>query len=218
MDKSIKAILTILLLGVVIYLSYILYDSIMEPIRFEKAFNERAEVVKVKMLKIRDAEVAFMDKYDHYTADYDSLINFVKTDSLIVIKSEGVVPDSIYIKSKTPKDAELKALKLGIIKRDTIKISVKDSLFANYNVDTLPFIPYNNLNPDEKFQLNAGKITTVSKTVHPVFEIKVHNNSFTKGLKRQMVININDKARDNAEFPGFIVGSMDEVKTTGNWD
>lgn len=218
MNKSIKAILTILLLGVVIYLSYILYDSIMKPIRFNKAFEKRSEVVKEKMLKIRDAEVAFEDRYGHYTADFDSLINFVKHDSLIVIKSEGVVPDSIYLKSKTPKEAELKALKLGIIKRDTIKISVKDSLFANYDVDTLPFIPYNNLDSNEIFQLNAGKITTVSKTVHSVFEIKVHNNSFTKGLNRQMVINLNDKARDNNRFPGFIVGSMNEVKTTGNWD
>jgi len=216
MNKIAKTIISIVLLVAVIFLAYKLYEEIMTPIRFEKAYNVRSEVVKEKMMKIRDAEVAFMSKYNHYTADFDSLINFIKKDSLEVIKSEGVVPDSIYLNAKNPKEAELTAIKLGIIKRDTIRISVKDSLFAKYNVDTLAFIPYNE--SKEKFQLNAGTIKTLSKTIRPVFELKVHNNSFTQGLDRQLVINLNDKARDNDKFPGYIVGSMEEVSTSGNWD
>jgi hypothetical protein len=216
MSQGLKLGINLLLTAVVIVLGYVLYESIMKPIRFQKAFEKRSEVVKEKMIKIRDAEIAYLDTYGKYTGDFDTLINFIKYDSLRVIKSFGEVPDSIYYQSKSPKEAELKAIKMGIISRDTVKISVRDSLFKNYDVDTLAFVPFTNL--QEKFQLNAGEIKTLSKAVRPVFELKVHNNSFTKGLDKQMVININDKARDNGEYPGFIVGSMVEVTTTGNWD
>ncbi len=216
MSRGLKTVINVVLAIVVVALGYALYKSIMKPIEFQKAYEYRANIVKDKMIKIRDAEIAYLDTYNKYTGDFDTLINFIKHDSLRVIKAVGVVPDSIYYMSKSPKEAELKAIEMGIISRDTVKISVKDSLFKNYDVDTLPYIPFTNL--QEKFQLNAGEIKTLSKAVRPVFELKVHNNSFTKGLDRQMVINLNDKARDNDEYPGFVVGSMVEVTTAGNWD
>ena len=119
--------------------------------------------------------------------------------------------------SHSRREAELKALKLGLIRRDTIKIAVRDTLFKEpYDIDTLKYVPFTNLK--EVFQINAGFITTQSKLQMPVFEVKVHNDTYLKGLNRQMVININDVDRENGEFPGLIMGSMTEVKTTGNWD
>lgn len=188
----------------------------MKPITFKKEFAARSKVVQEKMIKIREAEIAYINTYNKYCGDFDSLVNFVKKDSLKVIKSFGVVPDSIYDKAKSVKDAELRAIKLGIISRDTIRISIRDSLFKNYDVDTLPYVPYTNLK--QEFQLDAGKLKTLSNAIRPVFEIKVHNNTFTKGLDRQQVINLNDADRDNDEYPGYIVGSMEEVTTAGNWD
>jgi hypothetical protein len=216
MSRGLKIGINVALLIIAIIFSYKIYESIMKPIKFRKAFDRRSKVVQQKMLRIRDAEVAYLDTYGKYTGSFDTLVNFIKHDSLRVVKSIGVVPDSIYLKAKSRKDAELKAIKLGIISRDTIKISVKDSLFKNYNVDTLRFVPYTNLKED--FQLRAGMLKTMSNAIRPVFELKVHDNTFTKGLDRQQVININDAHRDNNEYPGYIVGSMDEVTTSGNWD
>ena len=189
----------------------------MQPIRFQKAYNYRSEIVKQKLLKIRDVEVAFKSKYGHYTADWDSLINFAKYDSIVVVKAYGTVPDSIYNRAKTKKEAELIALKLGIIKRDTTKIAVRDTLFKEpYDIDTLKYIPFTN--QKEVFQLNAGYIKTNTGIKLPVFEVKAHNNSFLQGLNRQLIINLNDDARQNGKFPGLSVGSMTEVTTAGNWD
>lgn len=216
MNKGLKIGINIVLVAAVVFLGVKLFNDIMDPIRFKENFEYRADVVKDKMMKIREAELAYLDTYGKYTADFDTLITFVKTDSLIVIKSDGTVPDSIYLNSKDRKEAELTALELGIITRDTIKISVRDSLFKNYKPDTLRYIPFTNLS--EEFQLQAGIMRTLSQMERPVFELKVHNNTFTKGLKEQMIINLNDAARDNDEFPGFIVGSMTEVTTAGNWD
>ncbi len=216
MKKGLRIALNIVLLVVVVGLAYKVYDSIMAPIRFQENYKKRSKVVIEKLEKLRDAEIAYLDVYQTYTSDYDTLINFIKYDSLRIIKSFGVVPDSIYLTSKNRREAEKRAMDLGIISRDTVKISVKDSLFKNYDVDTLPFVPYTNL--ETKFQLNVDSIKTVSKAVRPVFELKVHNNTFAKGLNEQLLINLNDKARDNNEFPGFVVGSLVEVTTAGNWD
>ncbi len=217
MKKGVKIAIQLVLFLIALVLAYKIYDTIMVPIRFQKQYEYRATVVKQKLEKIRDVEVAFLSKYGHYTADWDSLINFAKNDSIEVIKAFGTVPDSIYYMSKSRKEAELKALKLGFITRDTVKIAVRDTLFKEpYDIDTLKYVPFTNLK--EVFEINAGFITTQAKVKMPVFEVKVHNNTFLQGLDRQQVINMNDMARENDEFPGLIMGSMTEVKTTGNWD
>jgi len=217
MKKSVKVAIQIFLFLIALFIAYKIYQTIMEPIRFQKAYNYRTQVVIDKLNKIRDVELSFLSKYGRYTADWDSLINFAKYDSISVVKAFGTVPDSIFYTSKTRRDAELKALKMGIIRRDTLKIAVKDTLFKEpYDIDTLKYVPFTNLT--EVFQINAGFITTQAKVKMPVFEVKVHNDTYLKGLGEQMVINLNDKARDNDEFPGLIMGSMTEIKTTGNWD
>lgn len=216
MKKGIIRLINVTLVVAVVVLVYLAYESIMTPIRFKQVYKERSLVVIEKLKKIRDAEIAYLAKYDKYTGSFDTLINFIKKDSLTIIKSVGVVPDSIYLTSKTTKEAEMRAIKLGIISRDTIKISIKDSLFANFNVDTLAFIPYTNLT--QKFQINAGSLKTLSKATRPVFEVKVHNNTFCEGLDPQEVINLNDRQRKLDRFPGYALGSMNEVTTTGNWD
>jgi hypothetical protein len=188
----------------------------MTPIRFQKNYERRSVYVINKLKLIREAEVAYLNTYGTYTGSFDTLVNFIKHDSLTIIKSFGVVPDSIYLSSKTAKEAELRAIKLGIITRDTIRVGVQDSLFKNYNVDTLAFIPYSNLKV--KFQLNAGTLKTLSKAVRPVFEVRAHNNIFTDGMDKQQVMNLNDQARKIGKYPGYIIGSLEEVTTNGNWD
>ena len=215
MNKGLKIGINVALLALVVFLAIRFYNDMMQPIHFKKKFEYRTEIVKDKMIKIRDVELAYLDQYGKFTSDFDTLINFIKSDSLKVVKAEGEVPDSLYIKYGK-KDSEIRALDLGIIKRDTIKISVRDSLFKKGICDTLRFIPYSNLS--EEFQLQAGILTTLSKLKRPVLELKVHNNSYTKGLDEQSIINLNDAARDNQKFPGLIIGSMYEVSTSGNWD
>jgi hypothetical protein len=216
MNKTVKIIIEIVLAIIAVVLLYQIVQTILIPIKFQKRYNIRREAVIAKLKKIRDIEIAYDSKYHHYTASWDTLINFAKHDSIIVVKAYGTVPDSIYLKAKNPHQAELRALKLGIIRRDTLKIAVKDTLFKEpYDIDTIKYVPYTHLK--EVFQINAGYITTEVGMKMPVFEVKVHNDTYLKGLNRQMVINLNDEARRLGRFPGLVVGSMTEVSTSGNW-
>ncbi len=209
-----KTVIQILLTIVIIALGYWCVESIQKPIRFQEAHAKRQDANVEKLMYTRDAQVAYKSVYNKYTGSFDTLINFIKSDSLPWVKKEGSLTDSMLEAGMT----EVKALALGIIKRDTIKVSVKDSLFpAGYPIDSLPFIPY--LDGKEKFQMGAGVVETGSGVKVNVFEAKVHNNIYLKGLEKQEIINLNDKTQKLERYPGLKVGSLEEANNNaGNWE
>jgi len=211
-----KTAIQIVLFAVIIGLSYLVYDSIMEPIRFDRNVEARRDAAKKRLIDIRNAQVAYKSLYGKYTGSFDTLVSFLKSDSLKMVKAIGTVPDSFYLKYPR-KDAEKKALELGIISRDTLKVSVFDSLCAKkYAPDSIKFIPY--LRKGEQFELKTANLETGSKIKVWVFEAKVHNDVFLSGLNKQMVINLNDDAEKMNRFAGLKVGSTTEVTNNdGNW-
>lgn len=209
-----KTVIQIVLTIAIIALGYFCVESIQKPIRFKKAHKERKEAVVDKLIQIRDAQVAYKSVYGRYTGSFDTLINFIKTDSLPLVKKEGSLTDSMLEAGMT----ELKALAMGIIKRDTVRVSVKDSIFkAKFPIDSLPYIPF--VGGGEKFQMASGIVTTGSGVKVQVFEAKVHNNIYLNGLEEQEIINLSDKTQKLERYPGLKVGSLEEANNNaGNWE
>jgi len=212
-SAAIKTTLNVVYTVVIIVLAYFLYQSVMKPIQFEKAKKFRYKATVERLKKLRDIEDAFKGKYDRYTANTDSLVDFVKNDSLVIIKAIGMVPDSLAMKYSLKK-AEKLALERGLIERDTIKVAVKDSLLKNMSPDSIIYIPKVN----HKFEFAAGMLVTMSQTQEPVFEIKAHNDFILEGLDRQMIVNLNDARKKNDKYPGLKVGSLTELIKSGNWE
>ncbi len=213
MSTVLKNTLNVVYTLAIVVLAYFLYLSIMKPIEFEKAKKIRYTATIERLKKIRDTEDAFKSKYGKYTGSLDSLVDFAKNDSLVIIKAIGMVPDSLAIKYSAEK-AEKIALEQGIIQRDTIKIAVVDSLFKNMVPDSMIYVPY----VGKKFELGAGELVTMSQTREPVFEAKAHNDVILEGLDRQMVVNLNDERTKNDKYPGLKVGSLTEIIKAGNWE
>lgn len=211
-----RTVIQIILAVAALILGYLLVESIMGPIRFNKEKVVREEAAIDRLVDIRTAQVAFKDKYQRYSGDFDSLINFVKYDSFSVIKAIGFIPDSLY-ELYGPRRAEREALTLGIISRDTIKISVLDSLFDDaYPIDSLRFVPYT---AGEQFFLGATEIETGSKVTVKVFEANVLNTVLLNGLDKQLIINYNDERLKITPFAGLRVGSLTEpTNNAGNWE
>ncbi len=208
-----KTVLQIVLTIAIIVLGYLCVESIQKPVRFQKNYEKRKDKVIERLENIRSAQNAYKSVHKKFTGSFDTLLQFVKTDSLPLVRMEGRLSDSMLEAGIT----ELKALKLGIIKRDTIRVSVKDSLFAKgFNVDSLRFVPYTK---GEKFELGTGIIKTASGVDVPVFEAKVLNDTYLKGLEKQEIINLNDKTLKLEKFPGLKVGSLEEANNSaGNWE
>ena len=113
--------------------------------------------------------------------------------------------------------AERQALKDGLISRDTVRLSVKDSLFsAGYFIDSLKFVPFTS---GYVFEMGAGVLQTGSKVQVRVFEAKVPYDVLLKGLDRQLIINYKETREKITGYPGLKVGSLEEAtNNAGNWE
>jgi len=199
--KAVKYIAEVLLFGVIVVLVYFIYTGIMKPINFKKEQTARYEKVIQRLKDIRTAEVAYRAVHGKYIGNFDTLINFVKTDSFPVEYAEGSLDDSL-------------AVAMGLIVRKTYYVPVLDSIFGrDYPIDSLRYIPFTN---NKTFDLKADSIITASKVTVQVFEASALNFDILNGLDRQMIINLNDTKKD---FPGLRVGNVEEANNNaGNWE
>ncbi len=181
-------ILKIALAVVVLVLAYFTYETIAKPIRFQQEKKVRYAAIIQRLKDIRKAETTYKSVYEVYTGNFDTLLNFLKYDSLPLVKMIGQIPDELL-----DSISEKQAVEMGLIVRDTVYIPVHDSILKNVNIDSLPYIPYTNV----KFELQAGEIE-VSNTKQQVFECK------------------DVKPFDPNEV--LKVGSMIEVSISGNWE
>ncbi len=215
-NKILKYALQVLILVAVVFLGYQLYESIMEPIRFQKHKEMRERAAVKELIKIRTAEVAFKKERGYYTNDYDTLINFVKNDSITEIKRSGFVPDSIYLNAGNVREkAEKKAISLGLLKIDTVRVATLDSLFKNYDVEKLGKVPF--VGKGVKFDLDTATVKAGGIDVK-VFQAHVEYKKLFDGLNEALTQNVIDRAKLNDEFTGLKVGSLTENNNnSGNW-
>lgn len=207
--KKMKYLVKAVLLVVIAGLAYLIYNGIRKPIDFEKDYKLRKEIVVQNLKDIRTIQISYKSVYKHFTADFDSLINFFKYDSFPVVRVIGNVDELREIYGLT----EAQAIRQGRLIRDTSYVMVRDSIFTpDYYIDSLNKVPFSN---NKLFELGAREIETGSKVKVWIFEASALNFDFLAGLDRQLIINLNDKA----EFKGLKVGSLEEVNNNaGNWE
>lgn len=177
---KVNTIIQIALLLVATVLTYWLVDSIAEPIRFEKERDRRYAQVIDRLKLIRDAQVAYREVKGQFADNWDSLMAVAHTGKFKVTKVIGNPDDSLDV--------------LKGIKYETIYVSVKDSIFRNKSIDSLPYIPFTD---GKQFQLRAGKIKKGAVEIS-VFEVE-----------------------DTAPFDSrkvLRVGSMSDASLSGNWE
>jgi hypothetical protein len=209
-----KTAINIALTVIIIVLAYLLVQSIMKPIRFNKEKGERETAIKERLIDIRTAQEAFKSVKGYYTGSFDTLITFLKTDSLPLVFKRGALTDEMIAEGVT---SEQMAVKKGLISRDTSYIPVRDSVFhKGYPVDNLRFVPGME---DTEFRMAASRVMTTSMVLVNVFEAYVLNDVFLGDLDRQLVVHYNDQRTKTTGFPGMKVGDVNiPNNNAGNWE
>lgn len=196
----------LLLWPVIIILAWLVYRSPISLKEFQEETNYRKSAVIQDLKDIRTAQIAFKDKYRVYAGDFNSLLSFVKNDSLAVIKAIGETPDSL---------TEDQALLAGIISRDTVFVPVYQTIYNQDYIDTrdsrfpfdlemLSMVPFS----DEKFSIESGNIEK-GKVVVQVFEVSTTFGTFLNGL---------DATNKGIDLDNTLrVGSMSDASINGNW-
>ena len=204
--------IALILIPLNIILAYFVYNSVDSEVVFNEQAKERISENVQKLKDLRTLQIAFKKEKNVFANDFPTLLGFLMNDSLQIIKSEGETPDSM-INGKQLTD--IRALELGLIKRDTFYVSAKNSIFdetylntrnENFTLDinTISKIPFTDLDYNiEASEIEKGKVAV------QVFEISASYGNVLIGLDAE-----NKKyALDNL----LKVGSMTEASLNGNW-
>lgn len=200
---------------VIVALIYVIADMIHTPLKFEQQLKERNAEVIVKLKDIRAAQRAYKSKYQQFTGDFDSLINFILNDSLTMERKLVDEDDSVAMAQARKKYGR----KFKNVEKFTY--SVKDSLFKHLSeedIKNLRYIPYSD---NKEFYLEAAILTTESKIVIPTVECRApYINFLDTVVYRQEVINLVDNCLNVLnKYPGIKFGAMDRGNNeAGNWE
>ena len=190
------------------------YRQIATPVEFENERKTKEAAVIERIKDIRTAERAFKSKYQRFTGSFDTLIDFILNDSLIMERRLVDEDDSAAM-------AQLKLRKIQNV--EEFSIPVIDTVFAPRklsvaDVQNLRYIP--GTENKVEFLLAAGSVET-GNVVVPVMECKAPYKMFLDTVKyRQELINLIDENKNiYNKYPGVKVGDINQPNNeAGNWE
>lgn len=204
-----------ILLGLVIVaLVYVIYNQISTPIKFDNELKSKKAQVIERLKDIRTAQRAFKSKYQRFTGDFDTLAQFILTDTLELERKIVDEDDSVGM-------AMLK--KAGRKNIEKFKVAVIDTIFAPKRlspeaVRQLRFIP--TTGNQAEFIMEAG-FTQASNVTVPIVECRAPYIKFLDTVTfRQEIINlVDDEVNNFNRYAGVKFGSMESANNeAGNWE
>jgi len=78
----IKVVLSI----IIVVLAYLIYDSIMRPVRFNEATSAREAKVVARLIDLRTSQQFYKREHNRYTASFDTLIAFLTKGEIPMVK------------------------------------------------------------------------------------------------------------------------------------
>lgn len=214
-----KFLLQVLLLAVIVALAWWIYSLFNTPLEFERIRKEREAKVVERLKDIRTAQRAFRNKYLKFTPNFDSLIAFVKYDSLTFEHAIGSADDSLAVAQ-----GRVSVVKFNVAVKDTLEF-ISPEVLEDFN--NLRYIPGSDIqtkfNPGgqiQEFVMDTASVETESKVVVPVFEAFAQYPTFLGDLDEQELINFRDyQINTLSRADGLKVGSLTATTNeAGNWD
>ncbi|WP_417886277.1 hypothetical protein [Zunongwangia sp.] len=208
-----RLVIQLLLWAVIAFLAWLTFDAVYRPIQFNQVKDQRYPKVIENLKDIRDAEMAHKEITGKFTGDFNNLVKFIDTaEFAITQRRDTTVLDEEYKKAYGVDEY----LEKVII--DTLGfVPVKDSLFKgdkDYYTNLIN-VPVEGSNA--KYELEAGTITK-GKSKIPVFEAKVAKKDVLFDQDKELIMRENQALSVDEVNGAYIsVGSMEDVKTTGNW-
>ncbi|WP_424494017.1 hypothetical protein [Salinimicrobium sp. GXAS 041] len=207
-----KLVIQLLLWIIIVVLGYLVFNAVYEPIQFNKIKEKRYAKVIENLKDIRAAQMAHRQVTGRFEEDFDDLVSFLDTAQYTLTQRR----DTTYLDEEYRRtygvDREVEDVVI-----DTLGFaSVKDSLFGNSDrFRTMMNVPIEGV--DAQFEMDAGTVTKNESQI-PVFEARIAKSVVLHDLDRELVMQ-EEEIVGVDEVPGAFlsVGSMNEVKTSGNW-
>lgn len=215
-----RPVVSILLWGVTIFIGYLIYQSIMKPIKFDQEKEARYQLAVQKMIDLKKAQLGYKKVHGEYAKTFEQLIDFIDNGTFdIVTRRDTSVIDS---RKNAAYRITTDATGAGGFFRDTIittkigTVPVKDSLFKG----TTRYRDLKSLIIEDREIPIDMKTSFVyrNETKLPVFEATIDKNAILEGLDPEL-LEQEKKVEDINEINGdkITLGSLVEVTLSGNW-
>jgi len=183
---------------------YLLVQSVMTPVRFNKAVADREAVAIERLKDIRTLQVVYKSHNGYFVSTIDSLIDFYNNGQITIVKQIGSMDDSLAVAQKK-------------VFRDSVKINVRDTLLKNkkYDISQLGYIPFSN---GKRISMETV-VKVVSGVNVPLFEAYMSYDDLLLGLDHQLIVNLKAEREDMGRYAGLKVGSITQPNNNaGNWE
>jgi len=198
-----KNIISLVLVAVIIFLGYLLYVNIKEPIVFEQVKDERKAKVVNKLETIRTAQEVFKLVTGKYAHDFDTLSQVINNDTITIKTIFGDKDDL----NSTEEFREVFTYKSA---KDSLMSLLAKNKYPILNLDSLRYVPYTN---GEMFTIAADTMTYQSTLVN-VVEVGTRWKNFMGKYG-----SIKYSKYDNSYDPNSTIkfGDMNSPNLAGNW-
>ncbi len=208
-----RFVIQILLWVVIIFLAYLTFNAVYEPIQFNKIKEKRYAKVINNLKDVRAAELAHKEVTGRFAGDWDSLVRFLDTAEFAITQRR----DTTFLDEEYKKTYGVDQYIESVVIDTLGFVPVKDSLFKGKEerYRTMMNVPIEGVNT--KFDLSAGTVKKGDNSI-PVFESKVAKAKVLYDQDRTLVLQENEiQSVDDVNGRYISVGSMSEVNTSGNW-
>lgn len=208
-----KPVLIVLLWVLIGFLGYQTFMSVYKPIQFNQEKDKRYAQVIERLIDIRDAQLAHRQVTGVFAPNFDNLLKFIDTAQYTITQRRDTL---VLDEELTKRYGGVETMKeLTLI--DTLGfVPVRDSLFGkSTRFRDMMNVPVGKAGA--KFEMNAGFLETDDVKI-PVFEAFVKKAVVLDGEDNDLILQENEVISvDGVNGDAIRVGSMDEVKTNGNW-
>lgn len=221
MSKGLRIGLQLLLLVGALFIAYLGWQSVNEPVSFDKERDDKYVEVINKMREIRDAQIAYRDYHNQYAPTWDDLVSFIDTGKYVVLEKKDVKV------MKTQRGLSYEGTETVV---DTLDIvPLRDSVFKKYKTATkaeineLRYIP--GLKDKKEFEIES----TLEEEYDSLNERNVRTIRFeVRAPKRVLLNSLGDdydefyvereiNAKKGIKDSVLKVGSLYINSTDGNW-
>ncbi len=222
-----RTLISTLLVLLVVVLAIFAARSIMRPEKFRQTYEDRKTANVNNLKTIRCAQTIYKNVFKKYTADIDSLVDFVNNGQVEVEKTVGNFPDTM---------SQEEAFKRGLITKKVVKIPAIEKMLeldpniTRENFKNFQYIPFSD---KQKYEIQTGSIASKTYEI-PVYRIEVSKDQLLVNMDRSItpentgVIgkiwnkifynNLAEEEQYRDQYDDIYMGSLTEASTAGSWE
>lgn len=198
-----RSIFNLVLVLLILFLVFVLYKGIEEPIAFQAEKQKRDDAVVGKLMEIRTAQELYRGLTGGFAPNFDTLQEVLVRDTFKIVNIIGDPDDPNFT---------------GEIVYDTLFIMSADSLAAIQenkgiltNLDSLPYVPFGK---GEKFMIDADTMT-YQKTLVNVVQVGVSRKVYMGQYADARYQKYDDRYNPNETIK---FGDLTKPTLAGNWE